>query len=33
LQPENDTMEAIIIKPNENNVRIIGKIKGVIRKI
>jgi len=33
LQPENDTMEPIIIKPNENNVRIIGKIKGVIRKI
>ena len=33
LQPENDTMEAIIIKPNKNNVRIIGKIKGVIRKI
>jgi repressor LexA len=33
LQPENDTMEPIIIKPNENHVRIIGKIKGVIRKI
>lgn len=33
LQPENDTMEPIIIKPSENNVRIIGKIKGVIRKI
>lgn len=33
LQPENDTMEPIIIKHNENNVRIIGKIKGVIRKI
>ncbi|PKP59848.1 repressor LexA [Candidatus Atribacteria bacterium HGW-Atribacteria-1] len=33
LKPENDTMEPIIIKPNENNVRIIGKIKGVIRKI
>ena len=33
LQPENDTMEPIIIKPNENQVRIIGKIKGVIRKI
>jgi repressor LexA len=33
LQPENDTMEPIIIKTDENNVRIIGKIKGVIRKI
>lgn len=33
LQPENDTMEPIIIKPGKNNVRIIGKIKGVIRKI
>jgi len=33
LQPENDTMEAIIIKPNENQIRIIGKIRGVIRKI
>ena len=33
LQPENDTMEPIIIKPNENQVKIIGKIKGVIRKI
>jgi len=33
LQPENDTMEPIIIKPNENNVKIIGKIKGVVRKI
>jgi len=33
LQPENDTMEPIIIKSNENNVKIIGKIKGVIRKI
>jgi len=33
LQPENDTMEAIIIKPNENQIKIIGKIKGVIRKI
>ncbi|MBU4228625.1 transcriptional repressor LexA [bacterium] len=33
LQPENDTMEPIIIKPNENQIRIIGKIKGVIRKI
>jgi len=33
LQPENDTMEAIIIEPNEKHIRIIGKIKGVIRKI
>jgi len=33
LQPENDTMEAIIIKPDKNNIRIIGKIKGVVRKI
>ena len=33
LQPENDTMEPIIIKSNENSVKIIGKIKGVIRKI
>lgn len=33
LQPENDMMEPIIIKSNENKVRIIGKIKGVIRKI
>jgi repressor LexA len=33
LQPENDTMEPIIIKTDENQVRIIGKIKGVIRKI
>jgi repressor LexA len=33
LQPENDTMEPIIIKTDENRVRIIGKIKGVIRKI
>jgi repressor LexA len=33
LQPENDTVEPIIIKPNENQIKIIGKIKGVIRKI
>lgn len=33
LQPENDTMKPIIIKPDENQVRIIGKVKGVIRKI
>ena len=33
LQPENDTMEPIIVDPKENNIRIIGKIEGVIRKI
>ena len=33
LQPENDTMEPIIVDPKENNVRIIGKIEGVIRKV
>lgn len=33
LQPENDTMEPIIIKSDEGQIRIIGKIKGVIRKI
>ena len=33
LQPENDTMEPIIIDPKESNVRIIGKVEGVIRKI
>lgn len=33
LQPENDTMEPIIIGPKESNVTIIGKIEGVIRKI
>jgi len=33
LQPENERMEPIIVKPNENQIRIIGKIKGVIRKI
>ncbi len=33
LQPENDTMEPIIIGPKESNVRIIGKVEGVIRKI
>jgi len=32
LQPENDTMEPIIIDPKETNVAIIGKIEGVIRK-
>ncbi|HBY57539.1 MAG TPA: repressor LexA [Candidatus Atribacteria bacterium] len=33
LQPENDTMEPIIVKSNENDVRIVGKVRGVIRKI
>jgi repressor LexA len=33
LQPENDTMESIIVDPKENNIRIIGKIEGVIRKV
>lgn len=33
LQPENDTMEPIIIDPKESNVTIIGKVEGVIRKI
>ena len=33
LQPENDTMEPIIIDPKEKEVSIIGKVKGVIRKM
>lgn len=33
LQPENDALDPIIVKPREKNVRIIGKIKGVMRKI
>jgi len=33
LQPENDTMEPIIVDPKVDNVKIIGKIEGVIRKI
>lgn len=33
LQPENNAMEPIIIDPKESNVRIIGKVEGVIRKI
>lgn len=33
LQPENDTMEPIIIDSKENNVKIIGKIEAVIRKL
>lgn len=33
LQPENDTMDPIVVDPKENEVRVIGKIKGVMRKI
>lgn len=33
LKPENDIMKPIIIDPEESNVRIIGKVEGVIRKI
>lgn len=33
LRPENDTMQPIIIDPKQNNVTIIGKVQGVIRKV
>ena len=33
LRPENDTMEPIFIDPRENDVTIIGKVQGVIRKV
>jgi len=33
LQPENDTMEPIIVDPKESNVTIIGRVEGVIRKV
>lgn len=33
LQPENDTMEPMIIDPKEKRISIIGKVKGVIRKM
>ena len=33
LQPENDAMVPIIVKSDENYVRIVGKVRGVIRKI
>ena len=33
LHPENDSMNSIIIDPKEKEVSIIGKVKGVIRKI
>jgi len=33
LKPENDIMEPIFIDPRENDVKIIGKVQGVIRKV
>ena len=33
LKPENDTMEPIFIDPRENDVKIIGKVQGVVRKL
>lgn len=33
LQPENEAMESIIVDPQESNVRIVGKVVGVIRKV
>lgn len=33
LQPENDKMKPIVVDLKSNNVKIIGKIEGVIRKI
>ncbi|MBI4655821.1 MAG: transcriptional repressor LexA [Elusimicrobia bacterium] len=33
LKPENDAMKPIIIDPDGNNVKIIGKVEGVIRKV
>jgi repressor LexA len=33
LQPENDTMEPIIVDPADKNIMIIGKVEGVIRKV
>lgn len=33
LQPENESMQPIIIDPKEKNISIIGKVKGVIRKM
>lgn len=33
LQPENESMPPIIVDPKEKDVSIIGKVKGVIRKI
>lgn len=33
LKPENDTMEPIFMDPRENDVKIIGKVQGIIRKV
>lgn len=33
LQPENKLMQSIVIDPNEKQISIIGRVKGVIRKI
>jgi len=33
LQPANDNMEAIYVDPSYDKFRIVGKVKGVIRKI
>jgi len=33
LKPENGTMESILIDPRKNDVKIIGKVQGVIRKV
>jgi repressor LexA len=33
LQPENENMPPIIVNPKDKNIRIIGKVEGVIRKI
>ena len=33
LQPENDTMNPIIVDPQDSSVRILGKVVGVVRKI
>jgi len=33
LQPENDTMEPIIVDLADKNIMIIGKVEGVIRKV
>lgn len=33
LQPENESIQSIIVDPKEKEVSIIGKVKGVIRKM
>ncbi|MDI6787164.1 MAG: transcriptional repressor LexA [Planctomycetota bacterium] len=33
LKPENDTMKPIIVDPEDKNVRIVGKVERVIKKI